>query len=86
MIIFALTLVMSAFVFPISFTFLPHAINSKILVGVFGIIAFVFDGIRKKGITFSEPTIIGALLASTVSVWCLFSIKDKNCNISLQLF
>lgn len=73
-----LTVVVSFYVFPISFTFLPHAINSKILVGVFGIIAFVFDGIRKKGITFSEPTIIGALLASTFSVWCLFSITNTS--------
>lgn len=73
-----MTVMVSFYVFPISFTFLPHAINSKILVGVFGIIAFVFDGIRKKGITFSEPTIIGALLASTFSVWCLFSITNTS--------
>lgn len=73
-----LIVVVSFYVFPISFTFLPHAINSKILVGVFGILAFVFDGIRKKGITFSEPTIIGAVLASIFSVWCLFSITNTS--------
>lgn len=73
-----LIVVVSFYVFPISFTFLPHAINSKIMVGVFGIIAFIFDGIRKKGITFSEPTIIGAVLASIFSVWCLFSITNTS--------
>lgn len=73
-----LMLVASFYVFPISFTFLPYAINSKILVGVFGIFMFIFNGIQKRGITFSEPTIIGALLASTFSVWCLFSITNTS--------
>ena len=73
-----LTVVVSFYVFPISFTFLPHAINSKILVGVFGIFAFILNGIRKKGAYFSQPTIIGAVLASIFSVWCLFSITNTS--------
>lgn len=78
LIIFALTLVMSAFVFPISFTFLPHAINSKIMLGVFGIFAFIFNGIKNKGIYFSEYTVFGAVFAGIFSVWCLSSITNTS--------
>lgn len=73
-----LTVVVSFYVFPISFTFLPNAINSKILVGVFGILAFLLDGTRKNGIYFSQYTIFGAVLAGAFSVWCLFSITNTS--------
>lgn len=73
-----LTVVVSFYVFPISFTFLPHGINSKILVAVFGILAFIYDGIRKKGVYFSQYTIFGAALASTFSIWCLISITNTS--------
>ena len=73
-----LTVVVSFYVFPISFTFLPHAVNSKILVGVFGIFAFLLDGTRKNGLYFSQYTIFGAVLAGTFSIWCLFSITNTS--------
>lgn len=73
-----LTVVVSFYVFPFSFTFLPHGINSKILVAVFGILAFIYDGIRKKGVYFSQYTIFGAVLASTFSIWCLISITNTS--------
>ena len=73
-----MTLIMSAYLFPISFTFLPNAINSKILVGVFGIAAFVFNGIRNKGLNVSEPTLFAGLLAAIFSVWCLFSVTESS--------
>ena len=60
-----LTVVVSFYVFPISFTFLPNSINSKILVGVFGILAFLLDGTRKNGIYFSQYTIFGAMLTTS---------------------
>jgi len=73
-----LTVVVSFYVFPISFTFLPQALNSKMLVGVFGILAFIFEGIRRKGIYFSEPTIFSALLAGIFSIWCLYAVTASN--------
>lgn len=73
-----LTVVVSFYVFPFSFTFLPHGINSKILVAVFGIFAFLLEGIRKKGIYFSQYTIFAAVLASTFSIWCLFCITNTS--------
>lgn len=78
LIIFALTLVMSAFVFPISFTFLPQAINSKILLGVFGILALVYDSICKHQLTLSEPTLFAGLFAALFSVWCLYAVTASN--------
>ncbi len=69
---------MSAFLFPISFTFLPQGINSKILVGVFGIVALVYDSIRKRQMTLSEPTIFAGLIAALFSVWCLYSVTASS--------
>lgn len=69
-----LMLVTSFYLFPISFTFLPYALNSKILVGVFGIAAFLFDSITKRAGEVSRSTIGATLLAAVFSVWCLYSV------------
>ena len=69
-----LILVVSFYLFPISFTFLPNAVNSKMLVAVFGILAFIFDSSRKGAMEFAEPTLGALLLAVVFSVWCLFSV------------
>ncbi len=69
-----LVLVTSFYLFPITFTFLPQSVNSKILVAVLGIMAFVFDSIQKKAMELSPETIIAALIAALFSLWCLFSV------------
>lgn len=69
-----LTVVVSFYLFPFSFTFLPQSINCKILVAVFGIAAFVYDSTRKRGIMLSEYTIVSALIAIIFSAWCLFCV------------
>jgi len=73
-----LTVAVSFYVFPFSFPFLPYAVNSKILVAVFGIAAFIYDSIRRHGMFFSEPTLFSGLLAAIFSVWCLFCITMAN--------
>ena len=73
-----LTVVVSFYLFPISFTFLPHSINSKMLVAVFGIVAFVLDSIRNRGMLLSERTLFSAMLAIVFSVWCLFCVTRAN--------
>lgn len=73
-----LTLAVSFYFFPFSFPFLPEGLNTKIFMGVFGILAFVYHSIRQSGMYFSEPTLFSALLASIFSVWCLFSITTAN--------
>lgn len=76
--VFLLTVAVSFYVFPFSFPFLPYAVNSKILVAVFGIAAFIYDSIRRHGMYFSEPTLFSGLLAAIFSVWCLFCITMAN--------
>jgi hypothetical protein len=71
---FILTLVTSFYVFPVTFTFLPEAVNSKMLVAVFGIVMFVYDCIRKKAMELSQPTLIAMMLALLFSLWCMFCV------------
>lgn len=73
-----LTVVVSFYLFPISFTFIPRSINSKMLVAVFGIVSFVFDSIRNRGMMLSRQTIFSALLAVFFSAWCLISVVSAN--------
>ena len=75
---FILTLVVSFYVFPIAFTFLPPSINSKMLVAVFGILAYAFDSIRKGAAEISRSILVASLWAIIFSVWCLFSITASN--------
>lgn len=67
-----LVLATSLYFFDFSLTFLPPSINTKILMGIFGILAFSFDSIRKRAMNFSTPMIFAALLAAVFSVWCFF--------------
>ena len=71
-------LVVSFYVFPITFTFLPDAINSKMLVAVFGILAYAYDSLRRGSAEISGVTLMAGLLAIIFSVWCLFSITVSN--------
>ena len=71
---FVLIAVTSLYLFPVSFTFLPESVNSKILVAVFGVAAFVFDSIKKKAFELSRATISAAIMAMVFSVWCLFAV------------
>lgn len=71
---FILMLVVSFYVFPIEFTFLPRSINSKIIIAVFGIMAYAFDSLKKGAAEISQYVLISGLWALIFSVWCLFSI------------
>ena len=75
---FILTLVVSFYVFPIEFTFLPSSINSKMIVAVFGILAYTFDSIRKGAAEISRSVLVAGLWAIIFSVWCLFSITASD--------
>lgn len=73
-----LTLAVSSYLFPFSFPFLPEAVNTKIMMAAFGIVAFTYDSIRRHGMYFSEPTLVSGLMAAIFSVWCLFCITVAN--------
>ena len=74
-----LMLAVSFYLFPFMFTVLPtESLNSKNLMAGFGLLAFVFDSIRKRSMTLSEPTLFAALLAAVFSVWCLYSVTTAD--------
>ena len=73
-----LLVVTSLYLFPIEFTFLPKAINSKILVAAFGSMAFVFDSIKKKAMEVSQSLLVSMLLAIIFSLWCFFCVIAAN--------
>ena len=75
---FILTLVVSFYVFPIEFTFLPQSINSKIIIAIFGIMAYAFDSLKKGAAEISGSVLLALLWAVIFSVWCLFSITVSN--------
>ena len=73
-----LILTTSFFLFPFSFPFLPEALNTKNIMAVIGVLAFVIDCVRRRSVSFSEPTLFAALLAGVFSVWSLFSVTIAN--------
>ena len=73
-----LVLATSFFLFPFSFPFLPEALNTKIIVAAFGLLALAFNSVRQRSFSFSEPTLFATLLAGIFSVWCLFSVTINN--------
>ena len=58
-----LTVVMSFYIFPVSFTFLPFFLNSKMIIAGFGVAAFAFDSVRKSSLEVSNFTLISGLFA-----------------------
>lgn len=70
-----LVILTSLYLFPISFFFFPEGVNTKMLVAVLGILAFVWDCVRRGAVSISRQVLISALLAVVFSIWCLFSIS-----------
>lgn len=69
-----LACIVSMFIFPIEFTFLPRGLNTKMVLGVIGIIAYTFHSISIKETILSKTTIFSFILAVVFSVWCYFSM------------
>lgn len=69
------------FFFPITFTFLPPSINSKMLMAVLGVLFVVSDIIRKKIQTdIDKSFIIILVIASIFSISCFLSVVYNNTN------
>ena len=71
-VITALTL--NFFIFPTGFTFLPEALNSKMIVAGLGLAAFLYTCIRERRIQIPRIVLISGLLAFLFSLWCLFAV------------
>lgn len=75
---FLLACILSAYIFSFSFTFLPQSLNTKQIMGVVGIIAFMFKCLRENMVTLSKNVFVAALWAIVFSVWCYFSMVANN--------
>ena len=66
-------MIVSGYYFPFTFTFLP-GVNTKMVLAVIGIGLVLYEGCRKRGITFSKELMGAVVLACLFSFVCLFSI------------
>ncbi len=71
---FIIACMVSGYYFTVSFTFLPVAINSKIILAVVGIILFIVDRLNKRTLEISKGILFSALIAILFSISCLFSV------------
>ncbi len=69
-----LTIIVSFFIFPAEFTFLPTLFNSKNLLAAVGALAYFYDSIWGGGFRLSRRTFISAIIAIIFSIWCLYSV------------
>lgn len=73
-----LTVVMSLFYFPIGFVGLPPSLNTKQILGVFGILFFILRGIKDKSVVLSRHVMGAGALALLFSIWCFLSVIVNN--------
>ena len=69
-----LAVLTSFYMFPVSFYFLPEAINSKIILAGFGIVALIYDWASKRVLSIPKCVLYSGLLAFVFSMWCLYSV------------
>ena len=69
-----LTIVVSCYIFPFSFMFLPIGLNTKIMLAVIGLAAFAWDSTQQHAVKISRTVLISGLIALVFSVWCFFSV------------
>ena len=72
-----LVILTSFYLFPISFTFIPEAINTKMILAGFGIMAFLFDGIGRRAFSLPYPLFFAGILAFLFSLWCFFCVAEN---------
>lgn len=74
---FLLACIVSGFMFPIEFSFLPAGLNTKMILGVVGILAYLVKCIGEGAAYFRKTTIFSLILAIVFSVWCFFSMVSN---------
>ena len=65
---------LSFFVFPVEFTFLPSALNSKMIMAGWGVLVFLYRCIRERRVEIPRIIFISGLLAALFSLWCLIAV------------
>lgn len=69
-----LGILVSFYIFPVQFRFLPALLNTKNVIAVIGITLFAFKCLQEHSILLTRRTIISGLIAVLFSIWCLYSI------------
>lgn len=70
--------IVSGYFFPFAFKFFPPSLNTKQVIGVLGIMAFLYKCIRTKTLNMSWMTIGSAVIAVVFSIWCYFCTVANN--------
>ena len=78
--VFILGCIVSAYYFPFAFTFFPGSLNTKQIMGVVGILCFMFYGRARGEWKMSRQVVVSALFAIVFSVWCYACITLNNTN------
>ncbi len=73
-VMFLLAWVVSGYVFGFSLTFLPSSLNTKQMIGVLGIIAYLIRTFREKSLRMSKMVVVSATIAIIFSIWCFYSM------------
>ena len=73
-----LVFAVSSYYFPFGLSFLPGALNTKQILGVLGILVFVFNCIRDRGVYLHRYVGVSCFLACVFSVWCFFCCVYNN--------
>lgn len=71
---FILGTIVSFYFFPIGFTFLPGALNSKVLLALFGVCMFLFECMKSRQLELSKDVFRSALIALLFSAVCYISV------------
>ena len=74
LICFLLGCIVSGYFFPFAPPFFPSSLNSKQVIGVLGIIAFLFRCIGTRTVSMHKNILISALIAVVFSIWCYFCV------------
>lgn len=72
-----LVILVSFYLFPVSFYFLPEAINTKVMLAGFGVLAFIYDGMVRKVIAVPKSVLYSFILAIVFSLWCFYSVVSN---------
>ena len=71
--IILLTIVVDFFFFDVTFRFFPIA-NTKMILAIIGVMAFVYKSIREGNKHLSRRVLISGSLAAIFSLWCYYAI------------
>lgn len=74
MVPFILGVIVSFYFFPIGFTFLPGALNSKVILALFGAAVFALDCMKSRRLVLNSEVFQSGLIAIFFSAACYISI------------